>query len=266
MIRRLAPLSIGAVLVLAVGSGARAHAGPDPFPFERGGPLGEGLPNLVPIAPRDIGMGPTDEGDGRAIRFTSSTANLGDFSLELAGIPDTESPESAAMQCITWPADRVCGSYQKVGTFVYHEAHAHYHFEDFALYELRKLRKGKPDMRREGLVAPSTKASFCLIDSSPAGPSRGPLYDVPYPLYASCLAGTPNGGFAGVQGISAGWMDTYASGLPGQQIPIAGVPSGRYAIVVTTDPENRLFESNEDDNIAFTRVAILKGGATAAER
>lgn len=256
MLKRFVFVLVGTALVVALGPAAILRATAIPMLPTEAGPLGEELPNLVPLLPTDIGTGPTDQGNGRAIRFTASTANLGDFPLELAGRPDSTAPNSAAMQCVAWLVDRVCGSYQPVGTFVYHEAHAHYHFEDFALYELRRVRNSKPVMGKKGLVAPSTKASFCLIDSARAGPSPGPAYDNPHPLYASCVAGTPAGGFIGVQGISPGWMDIYTSGLPGQQIPIDAVPSGRYAIVVTTDPENRLAESNENDNVAFAIVSL----------
>jgi hypothetical protein len=141
-----------------------------------------------------------------------------------------------------------------VGTFIFHEAHTHYHFEDYAAYELRHLdADGEPDMSPAGLAAPGVKASFCLIDYDPDEPSDNPIYQFPHPLYLSCT-----GSFGvGVQGISPGWKDTYSSGLVGQQIELDGVSRGEdYALVITADPTNRLWETREDDNVSWAKVRL----------
>ncbi len=153
-----------------------------------------------------------------------------------------------------WTTHRVCQERVHVGNFAFHQAHAHYHFQDYALYELRRLdAEGRPDMTPGGLVAPGTKAAFCLIDYDPDGPASHPVYENEHPLYLTCT-----GSFGvGVQGISPGWRDTYRSGLDGQQIPIAGVPRDRdYALVITADPTNRLWETREDDNVSWERVQL----------
>jgi hypothetical protein len=213
------------------------------------------LPNLVPLTPSDVGVGTADDGSGEALRFTVSTANRGKYALDLTGVPNSGYPQTSdAYQCVMWTTDRVCQERRQVGTFGFHQAHLHYHFEDYALYELRHLDAGgEPDMSPEGLVAPGVKASFCLIDYDPDQPSNHPLYQNPHPLYLTCT-----GSFGiGVQGISPGWKDTYSSGLAGQQIEIDGVPRGRdYALVITADPSNRLWESREDDNVSWAKVRL----------
>ncbi|HEX9823796.1 MAG TPA: S8 family serine peptidase, partial [Actinomycetota bacterium] len=175
------------------------------------------LPNLVPWKPYDISVGSTDDNTGPALRFTVSTANRGRFALDLTAVPNAGFPNtSQAFQCVLWATDRACVERREVGSFTFHQTHLHYHFEDYADYELRTLDAyGQPDMSPGGLAAPGVKASFCLIDYDPENP-QGPLYQQPHPLYLTCT-----GSFGvGVQGISPGWRDTYESGLDGQQIPI----------------------------------------------
>jgi hypothetical protein len=221
-------------------------------------PVVDQLPNLVPLVPYDLHVGSTDDGTGDAIRLSVSTANRGRYALDLTAVPNTGFPQTSdAYQCVTWVTERVCQDRRLVGRFVFHAAHNHYHFEDYALYELRRLDEaGQPDMSPEGLAAPGVKASFCLIDYDRDGPPPHPVYEREHPLYLTCT-----GSFGvGVQGISPSWRDTYVSGLDGQQILIDGVPDGDYAVVVTADPKNRLAETNETDNVSFQRVR-LQGGS-----
>lgn len=212
------------------------------------------LPNLVPLPPLSVGVGRTDDQEGPALRFSTAVANRGTQALDLVGIP--EGPEEAmALQCVAWGGPRACATRSPVGRFVWHPDHAHFHFEDFALYELRRLQgNGLPDMTPQGVAATGGKISFCLIDVEQDRPADNPVYSLPHPLYYSCLAGSSS------QGISPGWRDVYTSSLTGQQIPIDGVANGRYALVVTTDPDNRLFESDDTDNVAATRLKLTKDG------
>lgn len=53
-------------------------------------------------------------------------------------------------------------------------------------------------------------------------------------------------------GISPGWADNYDSTIPGQELSMAGLSDGRYA-VVDQDPENRLYETDDTNNrVVFT--------------
>ncbi|HEX2239693.1 MAG TPA: lysyl oxidase family protein [Actinomycetota bacterium] len=212
------------------------------------------LPNLVPLPPLGISVGIADDQEGSALRLTTAVANRGTQALDLVGVPQGPE-EAAAFQCVVWAGPRACAQRSPVGRFVWHPAHAHFHFEDFALYELRALtRTGVPDMSDEGVVATGGKVSFCLIDVEPDRPPDNPLYSVPHPLYYSCIAGIST------QGISPGWRDVYSSGLAGQQIPIDRVKNGTYAVVVTADPDNRLYESDDTDNAAAIRIKLTKDG------
>lgn len=216
----------------------------------------EQLPNLVPLAPTELRIGRLDGGGGKALRFDSSIANEGDFAFELVGHPEqfVSGDDSTAEQCVAWAGPRVCTERRSVGTLRYHDAHGHYHFEDFALYELRLFNKnGRPDMGKKGLVAKSDKVSFCLQDVQ-VRRDHGPIYAAPWPLYYACLAGM------GVQGISPGWVDVYGPGTIGQQISLSDVPDGTYALVIHTDPGGRVFETDDGDNVAVTGVGVADEG------
>jgi hypothetical protein len=246
--RRMPAFLTAAALGLVLSGGAQAA------PLD---PVVDQLPNLVPLKPYDVHVGSTDDGMGTAIRLSVSTANRGRYALDLTAVPNAGFPQTSdAYQCVSWATERVCLERRLVGQFVFHQAHDHYHFEDYALYELRTLDEtGQPDMSPAGLAAPGVKASFCLIDYDPDGPPQHPVYENPHPLYLTCT-----GSFGvGVQGISPGWRDTYVSRLDGQQIPIDNVPDGDYAVVVTADPKNQLAEANETDNVSFVRIRLTGG-------
>lgn len=223
------------------------------------------LPNLVPLRPYNVQIGledhasPAEDDAPRAIRFSISTVNRGAYALELAGDPEPDtvlgsgSGERAAHQCVWW-VSRVCTTRQPVGTFRWHEEHRHWHFEDYASYELRRVQAGLPDMSPGGLVGPGQKASFCLLDSwrESEPPGHDPL--APVGVYATC---TNN-----VEGISPGWADEYGYLLSGQQIPIppGGLSDGTYAVIVRVNPEGRILESDLGDNTAWTIIQISSHG------
>lgn len=241
MIRRLAPVVL-ALALLAPGS--VASAGPDQ------------LPNLRPRRPFEIHVNLADGTSYYnpiyALRFSTAVANPSGHDFDLLGVPnpsgDPLNATAQAEQCVKWLGD-VCLSRQTVGTFAWHAAHGHMHFDDFAMYELRGLdTSGQPDMSAEGLVAGGEKVSFCLEDVARSEETAGDGNRV----YATCS------GFS--QGISAGWADVYSWWLPGQQILLEGVPDGRYALVITVDPLGQLLESDISDNVSYALIELLEDG------
>jgi hypothetical protein len=61
-------------------------------------------------------------------------------------------------------------------------------------------------------------------------------------------------------GISAGWIDHYDPDLSGQSIKLDRVPPGRYRLVLRADPENRLIERNERNNLGAVTLELRGGG------
>jgi hypothetical protein len=92
------------------------------------------------------------------------------------------------------------------------------------------------------------KTSFCILDTDDVNPS------VPDPSgYFGCNM---------VQGMSVGWGDTYTANLWGQQIDIDGLPAGNYTLRIIIDPERRLLEGDDGDNVSETTVS-LPGSSTS---
>ena len=79
----------------------------------------------------------------------------------------------------------------------FHPRHYHWHYDDFARYEVRRPSDG-------GVLRSSGKVSFCLIDSFEEGPRRR---RPELPHYFMCDRDV-------VQGISAGWATSTGSTCP----------------------------------------------------
>jgi hypothetical protein len=180
----------------------------------------------------------TTEKPGRALlRLASSNANLGGL-LHLVAEPVKPLANGRAVQ------QRVYGDgavyIREAGTFEYHPTHHHFHFGDFEKYEL--LAADRKTVLRSG-----EKVSFCLTDIVPAtgdgkAPKRagGELFLNLPPLECN----------AKEQGINSGWTDYYGPQLPDQWIDVTDLPSGKYYVRITVNPEHRLLESDYTNNVA----------------
>jgi hypothetical protein len=184
------------------------------------------------------------------LRFDTHVQNFGSVPLQLT-VNEVDSPETSTVsQCVSW-LDRVCRKQVEVGGYTWHGEHEHFHFEEFAKYELRRVgADGRADYSASGVIATNDKVSFCMLDSTRVR-DDGSLV----PFYNTC---TPT-----VQGISPGWADIYPAGLDGQQFPFTGLSDGRYAIVVHANYVDRLHETNYGDNIAEVIVEV-SGDVTQA--
>src|SRR5688500_6149518 len=217
-----------------------------------------GLPNVVPdvqnvstYRPFVPGPDPDTFVEGELVLgFDRWVQNLGEAPLErLADDPDNP---ATVQQCTSWTFSHVCEDRHEVGSYAWHEEHGHYHFQDFADYQLRRLGPdGWPDHADAGLLARSEKVSFCLVDSTLVE-----TLDPAPPLFLTCGPDR--------QGVSPGWADIYDVGTPGQELPIEGLPDGRYGLVVTMDYPDRISESNDADNTLEVVVELSANGTQAA--
>ena len=136
---------------------------------------------------------------------------------------------------------------------IFHDIHTHYHFEDFAQYELYRVKSGE-------LKEISDKVSFCVVDilNTHPGPPTPPR--IPTTSFENCQTDS------GIHGISVGWADIYGSGTPGQEFDISDRKNpGRYCLVARTDPADRLDEiatGGEDNNIQTVQIRMNKKNAT----
>jgi hypothetical protein len=124
--------------------------------------------------------------------------------------------------------------------FHFHDCHGHYHFEGWANYELRF-----PDGT---LAAIGHKQSFCITDS------------------VAVIPDSPSAGFdCAFQGLSSGWADIYARGVPGQWVDVSGVAGGDYVLVIDVNPEGGLFEADDQyPNHAEIPITLPPPGAAVA--
>ena len=120
-----------------------------------------------------------------------------------------------------------------------HKDHNHWHFADFATYNLRSV---TANGGVGALVRTSQKVTFCLMDAIRYDPAAGPSN-------YTCTS----------QGLSVGWADVYDASLSGQEIDITGVDDGTYWLESVADPVNRLRETNNANNAA--RIQIRSTGA-----
>lgn len=213
------------------------------------------LPNLTPKPPYQIQIGEPDPDTETefplVLRLAVTDRNLGRYPLEIVGAPPREDPRyTGALQCVQW-ASRACLERRDVGDMAFHPNHGHWHIENYALYEIRRLLPDQtPDLSAAGFVASGPKASFCLIDIE----HQETRPDDPFNqtgFYKGCT-----GAF---QGISPGWADIYSAGLDGQQVPLDSVPDpdGVYALVITINPDGRILEDTRADNVSFKRIRIF---------
>jgi hypothetical protein len=185
------------------------------------------------------------------LRFTSTIWNDGEGPLELQAPTSPQSGESGQLYQNLYDApvggQRV--SRRRVaGRISYHETHSHFHFNDFASYELLRRDPGGEYLT----IGEGTKTSFCILDSSlMPGPANR------YPRgFTECEQTR--------QGLTPGWGDTYAANLPDQWVVVgaAPLPDGDYALRVIADSRGLLAEGGgerEQNNTAIGYFAVTNG-------
>jgi hypothetical protein len=157
--------------------------------------------------------GGVSPGPHRLLRMTVMTPNIGDADIYIgdpnATFKDGESDLYEFAQC-----------------------HNHYHFKNYALYELLKRNADGSEQ-----VWRAAKRGFCMLDTDPNPAWMG---EAPRDQnFAVCGTTTAPGN----QGISHGWADTYRWFLGGQYFILDDnggkqdpVPPGEYIIRITVNP------------------------------
>jgi hypothetical protein len=201
-------------------------------------PAGTGaqLPDLEQEAPSGLEI---TVGGPRARRvyrlgFRSAVSNVGDGPLIIDGHRDGGSAAMVADQVLArgdGGQDVVPG----VGklTYVRSPDHDHWHLHAFDRYELRRAGRTRAVVR-------DRKSGFCLGDryKTPqllAAAAPEPQYRTRCGLYAPGLAAIR-------EGISVGYGDAYAASIEYQDLPINGLPAGRYVLVHRVNADRRLSE------------------------
>lgn len=217
-------------------------------------------PNLKTLPPKDLKFD-REFINGLShyvLRFSNTVWNAGEGLLELRG--QTVSLQKTKVYQRIY--DKTGGSSEQlVGEFVFHPTHNHWHFENFAEYEI--WTKSEYDSwiasgRKNGQAQKKgSKTTFCIMDtvlvqSLPGSPSNS--------QFRSC------GQI--LQGLSVGWGDTYGYYLPEQWIDLgtSRLPDGQYVLRSVVDHKNTLIESSsnsdaresQEDNEAITIFQVKR--------
>jgi hypothetical protein len=200
------------------------------------------LPDLVTSVPAEVYVQYSLAGV-KELRFSTLVENIGPGPLQIQGELNERETEAAATQVITTEHGNQEARF--AGDLELDEAHGHWHLEKFALFELWPY---QPGQTTPATLAGGSKITFCLMDQFPVEP--GPVNAAPEPTFIECNWR--------MQGISPGWSEIYDATLPGQSLDIDGLPDGLYTFRATIDPDNNLFESDEDNN-AISVVLDIRG-------
>jgi len=203
----------------------------------RVGTAQELTPNLVALPASEFAMSTNIATGVTRLVFAATSWNNGKGPMEIEA-----GATSIAGQDVYQRVYNSDGSvtYYLAGTYVYHPDHQHFHFENYALYTLKRV--GAPG----GSEQLSSKTSFCIMDTTkvnttlPGAPRKA--------VYTSCGTTT--------QGMSVGWGDRYGPTLAGQSFDITNNPEGDYDLTILVDPENRLRETSESDNVSCVRLHL----------
>jgi len=203
------------------------------------------LPNMAILPAGDLTL---KQEEGRVRLYFSTTYwNKGHGPLELIADPEAVRREGDVETSIFQRLYHLDGSYSDVpaGVFLWHHPHHHYHFDNFVDYELKVVTDEGQEPVELNLLE---KMTFCIIDAEiidddlPGAP--------PEPVFTNCDRER--------QGVSVGWGDTYRYTLPDQYLDITEVPSGRYRLEFTLNPDGVITEINSSDNFSYVTIDIDK--------
>ena len=200
-------------------------------------------PNLVALPASALSV--VRDATGTHLRFSTTSWNNGTGPLELrAGEIDQGQQTRKVYQRVSLSGGTFYDNL--AGDFVYHPEHAHFHFEDYAVYRLVPVNAPGASERQ------SAKTTFCVMDTTKI--NAGLLGAPQAAVYATCGSE--------IQGMSVGWGDTYSYILFGQSFDVTNSPDGDYDLIIDIDPRLRILESNESDNSACVRVRLSVSAAT----
>jgi len=179
-----------------------------------------------------------------ALGFQSAVRNIGEGPLIIDGRRgNTRNPLMTAEQLVR----RRDGSQMvapAIGKLRYAVAigHQHWHYLGFDRYELRRAGGDQALVRDH-------KSGFCLGD-------RYRVADVALAAAPPVASYTRNCGLWKprrlhvTEGISVGYGDNYQPYLEGQSLPLTGLRAGRYVLVHRVNGNQRVLESNYNNNAA----------------
>ena len=202
------------------------------------------VPDLRSLPAFGIALNP----EGHAMRFAATVWNAGDEPAGHRRLPPPRRRGDGRLPVLLrhrrqpdrLPAGRDDG-------VDHHANHNHWHFEDFARYDLLDADKQYVKKSRKQRSASPTPTRSTTPCPAPTGSPRTPTSPPPAATRASLSIR---------EVLASGSGDTYASTRAGQSFKIGELPNGVYYIRVEGNPERNLTESDTTNNVADRRIRI----------
>ena len=216
------------------------------------------LPDMVPLPSFGIRTSHTRATPGHPatdhLNFGANVWIGGNSQLDVQGFRSNGSPVMQAYQYF-WQDGQIIGR-ARAGTMGFDSkpGHNHWHFEQFARYQLLNTDKS--------VAVRSHKVGFCIAPT-----------DAINLLLPNAVWQPPFIGLTGACGsttalwvqeaLPLGWGDTYFQSSAGQSFNITNLPNGTYYIEVIANPQHVLFETTTSNDISLRKVIL---GGTRGHR
>jgi hypothetical protein len=195
----------------------------------------------------------------RCLRFTTGPRNAGVGPMDLAYFPAEHElgvvSEGPVTQYVHWSDGKV--TERPAGTFLFHQTHAHYHYQDILDYTLFKVSGHRLLEAGKGTKSGFSPADQLFADWFTFSQEEG--------QYVEGVSSSRSVG-ASTFGLSVGWGDVYRWQRPGQYVEFAHNGDGLYVVRSVVDIKNHVLESNEHDNAAYAYVQVTGDSVRIIER
>ena len=238
-------------------NGLRGHALPRPpanVPTMNNPPA-SALPDLVALPAWLIRVSHPRKQTHDFLNFGATVWVGGHGPLDVEGFRAHATPVMKAYQYFL-SGGKVIGRV-RAGTmgFDSQQGHNHWHFEQFAKYQLLTSAKS--------VAVTSHKVGFCIAPTD-AIDLLAPhaVWQPPFIGLGGGACGSPTALWVAEQ-MPVGWGDTYIQSIAGQNFDITNVPNGTYYIQIIANPEKVLHETTTSNDVSLRKVIL---GGTPGHR
>jgi hypothetical protein len=221
----------------------------------------ERLPDLDQEAPSDLAVRTTTPSGRRsyALGFRSAVVNVGAGPLIVKGTrPSTDVPVMRVDQLIERDGapPRVVTDIGRM-QYTISPDHRHWHYLQFDRYQLQRAELH--NVAGERVRVRDRKTGFCLGDRYRTR-QRLEAAPPPRPVFTGrCGLDRPDL-LQMLEGISVGYGDDYSAFLEGQDLPLDGLPAGRYVLVHRVNVNHGLVERSYSNNAASVLLDLQWSG------